>query len=105
MQAYEQLPELIEGGGDAVTDEAMNTAVDATWWFVELNAHELADVGVDASPALWSARWAFAQARANRNSRLSIESAWFAQGELWCDAVQTTMLVSAVNPARVRSPA
>ena len=105
LQAYEQLPELIEGGGDTVTDEAMNTAVDATWWFVELNAHELADVGVDASPALWSARWAFAQARANRNSRLSIESAWFAQGELWCDAVQTTMLVSAVNPARVRSPA
>jgi hypothetical protein len=104
LQAYEQLPELIEGDGEAVTQEAMDTAVDATWWFVEVNAHELAAIDVDASPALWSARWAFEQARANRDSRLSTESAWFAQGELWCDAVQTTMLISAVNPARVHSP-
>lgn len=103
VQAYKVFEDEKTGLIDAQRQKTMNTAVDQTWWFIESRGLELDGLGVDASAAVWAARWAFDQSREFRDTPLATESDWFAQGELWFDAIHVMMLVSSVAPVEIET--
>ena len=103
VQAYKVFEDEQTGLIDAQRQKTMNTAVDQTWWFIESRGVELDGLGVDASAAVWAARWAFDQSREFRDTPLATESDWFAQGELWFDAIHVMMLVSSVAPVEIET--
>ena len=103
VQAYKVFADDETGFIDAQRQKTMNTAVDQTWWFIESRGVELDGLGVDASAAVWAARWAFDQSREFRDTPLATESDWFAQGELWFDAIHVMMLVSSVAQVEIET--
>lgn len=101
IQAYGEEADIQADVVEAGRQQAMDSAIDTTWWFVSARADELAAKGVDASAATWSAAWATEAALAGRGTSLATEAGWLAQGELWYDGVEVMMLMSAVAPAMI----
>lgn len=104
IQAYGEEADIAEDVVTAGRQQAMDIAIDTTWWFVELRAGELSGAGVDASAATWSAAWATEASLVSRDTDLATAAGWLAQGELWYDSVQVMMLISAVAPATIAKP-
>lgn len=101
IQAYGEEADIAEDVVTAGRQQAMDIAIDTTWWFVAHRADELADDGVDTSAATWSAAWATEASLISRDTSLATAAGWLAQGELWYDSVQVMMLTSTIAPATI----
>jgi hypothetical protein len=81
----------------------MNTAIDQTWWFIDLRSKILESLGLDLGSLNWSARWALEASVINRDGEFATQSGWLAQGELWFDAIQLMTTLSYLEPTTISS--
>lgn len=100
-QSYEITPGELPGQFTSMSQESMNIAVDQSWWFTKVRSEKLTQLGIDTGEAMWSAQWALEQSLTNREGPYSTESDWFALGELWYDAIQTTTMLSYLTPTKI----
>ena len=102
-QAYAVSPGESPGRFAAMRKEAMEIAVDQTWWFVKTRAEALSRQGLDAGATSWSGQWALEESLRQRNSPYSTAADWLALGQLWFDALQMTAAVSYLEPSTIPS--
>ena len=102
-QAYVVIPNLETGDFDALSQSSMNTAIDQTWWFIDLRSKILESQGLDLGSVNWSARWALEASLGNRDGEFATQSGWLAQGELWFDAIQIMTTLSYLEPTTISS--
>lgn len=103
-QAYNLRSDPLTGDVVPNNPDSMNAAIAQTWWFINVRNDLIKAGGLDPSAAAWSANWALQAALDNAGGEYATQAGWLAQGELWYDAVQTTAMLSYLDPTVVESP-
>lgn len=103
-QAYNLRSDPLTGDVVPNNPDSMNAAIAQTWWFIDVRNDLIKAGGLDPSAAAWSANWALQAALDNAGGEYATQAGWLAQGELWYDAVQTTAMLSYLDPTVVESP-